>query len=107
PSGEERLTEGVVDLVGAGVGEVLALQVEVESMRESGGRVEGDGALQDLIGEGVGAVERGGPAGVVGKELAELGPEDRVVADRGVGSPELLERRHEGLRHVAPAELAL
>ena len=30
PSGEERLAEGVVDLVGARVGEVLALQVEAD-----------------------------------------------------------------------------
>src|SRR4029077_15502086 len=31
PAGQERLTEGVVDLVRAGVGEVLTLQVEAQA----------------------------------------------------------------------------
>ena len=58
PPGQQRLAEGVVDLVGAGVGEVLALQVEPEAVRQAGGRVEGDGPLEGLVGEAVGAVER-------------------------------------------------
>ena len=35
PAGQERLAERVVDLVGAGVGEVLALQVEPEPVRQA------------------------------------------------------------------------
>ena len=42
PPGQERLAEGVVDLVGAGVGEVLALQVEAQTMGQTRRRVEGD-----------------------------------------------------------------
>ena len=38
PPGEQRLAERVVDLVGAGVGEVLALEVEAEPCAGSAGR---------------------------------------------------------------------
>ena len=34
-AGQERLAEGVVDLVGAGVGEVLALEVDPEPVRQA------------------------------------------------------------------------
>ncbi len=66
-SGEERLAERVVDLVGTGVGEVLALEVQPEAWdgigagtRRGGqpGRLGADG-----VGQSVGAVEGGRAAG--------------------------------------------
>ena len=41
------------------------------------------------------------------EQVAQLGPEDRVVAERVVGRLELLERGHQRLRHVAATEVAL
>ncbi len=112
PAGEERLAEGVVDLVGAGVGEVLALEVETEGRGQPSGRGrprgrERAGGRQGLGGQAVGPVERGRPPGVRRQALAELGPEARVVADPGVGALETLERGHQRLGHVAAAELAV
>ena len=51
--------------------------------------------------------ERRRAPGEVGEQLAQLGPEDRVLAERVVGRLELLERGHQRLRHVATAEIAL
>ncbi len=66
-----------------------------------------DRSLEGLVGEAIGAVEGGGAAGVALEQLAEVRPEPRVVAKRGVRVLELAERRHERLGDVAPAELAL
>ena len=38
PAGQQRLAEGVVDLVRAGVGQVLALEIEAEGRRGRRGR---------------------------------------------------------------------
>ena len=72
PPGEQRLAQGVVDLVGPGVGEVLALEIQVQPARQPGRRVVGDGALERLVGEAVGAVEGRRTTGVRGQQLAEL-----------------------------------
>ena len=106
-TGQERLAEGVVDLVGAGMGEVLALEVDPESVRQSRLTLQRDRSFERLVGESIGAVEGRGAAGVALEQLAEVRPEPRVVAKRGVGLLELAERRHERLGDVASAELAL
>jgi hypothetical protein len=69
-SGEQRLAQHVVDLVGAGVVEVLAL--------------EQDPHPQLARRAGWHSVEPGGPAGVVVEQAVELGPEPVV----GPGAPE-------------------
>ena len=81
PARQQRLAERVVDLVGAGVGEVLALQVEAEPVRQAGRAVGGDRPLEGLVREPVGAVERRRAAGEAREQLAQLRPEARVVAE--------------------------
>ena len=81
PPRQQRLAERVVDLVGAGVGEVLALEVEAEAARQAGRSVGGDRPLERLVGEAVGAVERRRAAGEAREQLAQLRPEPRVVAE--------------------------
>jgi hypothetical protein len=86
PACEHGLAECVVQLVGAGVEEVLALQVEALGGREAGC-----------------ARQRGRPAGVVASELVELLAEAAVGERRLPGGGQLVQRRDQRLRHVAPA----
>ena len=110
PPGEQRLAERVVDLVGPGVGEVLALEVEADRGDRRAPRAplaRRRAASTRASAQAVGAVQRRRPAGVPREQVVELGPEAGVVAERVVGRLELLERRHERLGHVATAEVAL
>ena len=108
-TGQERLAQGVVDLVGAGVGEVLAL--EVEAHRSGGRPPAATGEAEPLAlarpPQPVGAVQRRGPAGEPLQQHAQVRPEHRVVAQRVVRGLELGEGRHQRLRHVPTAEVAL
>src|SRR5262249_26810750 len=90
--GEQRLTEDVVDLVGAGVTEVLALEVDP---RPSG-----------VLGEPRREEQRRGPAGVIAQQPVEPGLERAVATGRRVRLLQLDERSHPGLRHEAAAEAA-
>ncbi len=89
PSGEQRLPQHVVDLVGPGVVEVLPL--------------EQDPSRPGVAGEPRGLRERGGPAAVGGEQPVQFGLERRVQRGGPVGGVELLQRRHECLGHEAPA----
>src|SRR5918994_6347811 len=83
---EERLAERVVDLVRAGVAEILALEVD---------------AL--VVSEALGAVERRRPADVRPLERLELEPKAGVVPDLVPAVFELVESRHERLGDVPSA----
>ena len=89
PAGEERLADGVVDLVGAGVVEILALEVDG---RDTGGRLEA-----------AGAVEGGGAADVVRGEGVGLGQEGGVGERFLVRGREFVQRRDQRLGDVAAA----
>ncbi len=84
-----RLAERVVDLVRAGVQEVLALQVDAFVGREP-----------------LRARQRRGAAGVRGEQLVQLRAERRVVAQRLPRARQLVERRNQRLRDVAAAVVA-
>ena len=91
--GQQGLAERVVDLVGTRVREVLALEVEPEigdpgvgGSPAGGRRFRQPGRLRPHgRGQAVRAVDGGRPAGEAFEELAQLRPEDRVVAEGVVG----------------------
>src|SRR5262249_11246888 len=87
--GEQRLAERVVDLVRAGVREILALQ---EDARAAGGR-----------GQALRLVERRRAPDVVPEPLSELGAEAFVCPDAEVRRRQFLDRRDERLGDEASA----
>ena len=119
PPGQQRLAEGVVDLVRTGVGEVLALEVEAEPRdgdrggasrrgRRTGRRRGKPGRFAfHGGGQAIGPVQRRGSAGEALQQVAQVRPEHRVVAQRVVRGLELGEGRHQRLGHVATTEVAL
>src|SRR5690606_31337112 len=90
PLGQQRLAQHVVDLVGAGVGEVLALE---QHARAAG-----------LLAEARHVGERGRPPRVRAQQVVELGQERRVLLGLGVGASDLVERGDERLGHEPAAE---
>ena len=86
PAGEQRLPERVVDLVRAGMAEVLALQVHPLSLPQALGAVEGCGAADVRL-----------------LQVRELGAEALVVTHVVPPALELFEGGDERLRDVAPA----
>ena len=87
---EQRLAERVVDLVGPGVGDVLALQVQPEACGDVAPPVAASCARSRMqLGQTVGAVERRRATDEGREQLAQLGPEARVVAERRVRRLEL------------------
>jgi len=89
---EQDLADGVVYLVGAGVVEVLALQVNLRPPQ--------------LLGESLGEVKGAGPAHVVLQVIVDLRLERRVGLRLAVGRLQLEQCRHQGLGHIAAAKLA-
>ena len=92
PDREQALAERVVDLVGAGVAEVLALEADLAPPASSR--------------EPLGEEQRGGAADEGGEQAVEFGRERRVGHGLGIGALQLVERGGERLRHVAAAESA-
>ena len=93
PAGQQRLPQGVVDLVRARVRQVFALQEDPRAAR--------------LRRQAPRLVERRGPADVVGQQVVELGEERLVLTDAVILALELLDRRHERLGHEPAAERAV
>ena len=95
--------------MGAGVVEVLALEIEPDPVGQPGGRQTGQRSrsVVDLGPEAVCPVDRRGATAVVELQLAQLGPETRVVARVRPSRLQLVERRHERLGHVSSAEVTV
>ena len=89
---EERLPERVVDLVRAGVREVLTLQE--------------DARAPEACREPRGLVERRRPADVVFQQAIELREKERVGARLEIRALERLDRLHQRFRDEASTELA-
>ena len=87
PPGEQGLAEHLVGLVRAAVEQILALQIDARLARA----------------EVAAAGQRRRPPGIIGEQVVELGLEAGIVLrveERGL---ELLERRHQDLRHIGAA----
>ena len=89
PPRQHSLPQRVVDLVRAGMQQVLALQVDLRAA--------------ELLADSFGKIERGGTAAVVVQQIVHLGMKGGVGLGRGVGLLQLLEGSHQRLRHIAPA----
>jgi hypothetical protein len=87
---EQHLADAVVDLVRAGVVQVLALQPDLRAAR--------------VLGEALGEVERRRAADVVGEQVQQLTLKRRRGHDRPVGALKLEQAGHERLGHVTPTE---
>jgi hypothetical protein len=85
---EQCLPDGVVDLVGAGVVQILALE-------HHGGA--------DLRPEAAGLGDGRRAAHELGQELLVLGPERRIRPDGVIQRREVVQRRDQRLGHVASA----
>ena len=86
---KERLADGVVDLVRAGVVQILALDVDLRA--------------RALLGQALGVIDRARPPDIVLQLVAKLGFELRIPARRGIGVAQLLERLRQrlGNEHAA------
>jgi len=88
-AGEQRLADGVVDFVRAGVVQVLAFQVDLRPAQQ--------------LRPALGVVHRARAADVVLELVVELGHERRVAPATLVGLAQLLQRMAEGLGNEHPA----
>jgi hypothetical protein len=88
PLGQQRLTQHVAHLVGAGVVEVLPLEQDLGAHR---------------VGQPGGPVEQRRHPGVVDQQVPELRPEPAVGLGRPVGGVQLVERPDQRLRHEPAA----
>ena len=93
PLSQQRLTERVVDLVRAGVRQVLALEVNLRAAERLG---QPTGVRHGSRSPGVGLLQ-------VRKLILKL----RISHRFGVGGGQFVQRRDQRLRHEAPAELAV
>ncbi len=90
--GQQDLAHAVVDLVRAGVVQLLALEVDL-GPAEAGGQALGE-------------IEWRGPADVVGQVAVQLFLELRIGLGLAIGLVQVQHQRHQGLGHIAAAELA-
>jgi len=90
--GEERLAEGVVDLVGAGVAEVLAFEVNI--------------GPAIMAGQACRIVKQGFPSGVFLKVTAEFRLEIRIILRFCVKILQFIQCGHDGFRYETAAKSA-
>ena len=90
--GQEDLAHAVVDLVRAGVVQLLALEIDL--------------GPAEVGRQPLGEIERARPADIVGQEAAQLGLEGRVGLGRRIGAVELEHQRHQGLGDIKAAVVA-
>ena len=82
-AGEQDLAEHVVDLVRAGVVQLVALEIDLRPA--------------EALGEPLGEIERARPPDIVLQEVVQLGVEGRVGLRLRVGLLELEDQRHQRL----------
>ena len=88
-AGELNLAEAVVDLVRAGVVQLVALEVDL--------------GAAEMLGQPLGEIERARAAAVMGEKIGEFRMEGRIGLGFGVGAFEIEDQRHQRLGDVASA----
>ena len=86
------LAEHIVDLVGAGVIELLALEI--------------DFGAAEMLGQPLGEIKRRGPADIVLQVAVHFGVECRISLGLGVGFFQIENQRHQGFGDESAAENA-
>src|SRR5690606_37038161 len=81
--GEQDLAEAIVDLVAAGMVELVALEIDLRAA--------------ELLRQPLGEIERARPAGIMGVEMFELGPERGIGLGRLVFPLQVEDQRHQRL----------
>jgi hypothetical protein len=87
--GQQDLAHAVVDLVGAGVVQLVALEVDL--------------GAAEMPGQPLGEIERARPPDIVLVIVAKLGRKARVVLGRLIGALHLEDQRHQRFRHEPAA----
>ena len=98
--GEQDLAQAVVDLVAAGVVQLVALEVDLGAAPAAAGRR----LITKMLRQPLREVERARPAAVVGVEVVDLRLERRVAPGLVVGPLQVQDQRHQRLGDEAPAE---
>ena len=88
-NGEQCLAERVVDFVGAGVIEILALEIDL--------------CAPEMLGPAACVVDGAWPAHVMLELVGELGEELGILLIAGVGGGQLIERLDQRFGHEDPA----
>ena len=91
-AGQQDLADTVVDLVRAGVVQVLALEIDLRPA--------------EMVGQALGEIERRGSAHIMGQQAIQLGLEGGVFLGGQIGGLQVQHQRHQGFGHIAAAELA-
>jgi hypothetical protein len=90
--GQQDLADAVVDLVRAGMIQLVALEVDLRAA--------------EMFGQPLGEIERAGPPHIMLEVVFQLLPEIRVVVGGVPGLFDLEDQRHQGFGHEAAPEYA-
>ena len=96
---QKDLAEAIVDLVRAGVIELVALEIDLCAAAPPGSSRH----FSKMLRQALGVIERARPSGVVRVEMRELGLVGRVALRRLVGRLEVEDERHQRLGDEASA----
>ena len=90
--GQQDLAHAVVDLVCAGMVQLVAFEIDLRPA--------------EVLGQPLREIEGGRAAHIVGHVAVQLFMERRIGLCRGIGPVQIEDQGHEGLGHIAPAEVA-
>ena len=97
---EQDLAEHIVDLVRAGVVQLLALEIDFRAMLGVGG------LAAQIVGQPLGEIERARTPDIIGEKIVEFGVKRRVLLRRLVMALEIEDQRHQRLGDETSAENA-
>ena len=96
---QQDLADAIVDLVRAGVVQLVPLEPDLCPL-------PGQGILAQLFGQARREIERAGPADIVFKQVVELGLESRIGLGRVIFALKVQDQRHQRFGDIATAELS-